>query len=279
MGRSPDIFILNMKTIIVLLIIVLAYPIYCQKAYGEKPLSALEKDSSDYYAGIRYYKLDKVKKAKNTLVYIFFGEYNKWCDSSKKFIKAIGKSDWLNIVNELALNGYTFQDSLFWVEGKSLFTNEEYKECRMHFARNRNYEFERSIYKDSAEVLKKLCSDILDSLNKAELEDKKKMERKWVYVGDYYDEDKYGNSSYYAYKTFYDENNLLYEGDSVCVMLKVGELSPAYRYVSVNLITRHVHGIDASSYWGKSYNYVWDGDWWKDPESDFSRELFNLVKK
>lgn len=265
-----------MKTLLTFILLLTAYSVVSQSAREKDPIL---QDSLNYYQGIRYFKNDRMKKAKNTFLRIFNDKHNKWCDSVKAFLNAKGKFSWLVTVDEESLNGYKKVDSIYYEEGKKLFNEGEYRKSRDHFFANRNYWFKYSIYKDSVDLLNREAGKKLDSIYKAELEEKKKSERSWVYVGDYYDEDKYGNSSYYAYKTFYDVNNLLYEGDSVCVMLKVGELSPTYRYVSVNLVTRQVHGIDASSYWGKSYNYIWDGDWWQDPESDFSKTLFNLVKK
>lgn len=103
-------------------------------------------------------------------------------------------------------------------------------------------------------------------------------ERKWVYIGDYNSFDKYGNTSNYFHSVYYDINHVLYEADSVSVVLKTGTTYGAYQYVSLNLNTKIIHGIDASTFYGESYNFVWDGDWWK-RNNEFANDLFDILKK
>jgi hypothetical protein len=136
---------------------------------------------------------------------------------------------------------------------------------------------------DSKRFIDSLREAKQDSIKLARIE-KEKQERKWVYIGDYYGVDRQGNQSYYAHPTYYDINHLLYEGDSICVMLKktgTGYYSNRfwYQYISINIKTLVVHGIDAShNVTGESYNYVWDGDWWRE-NSDFANDLYKKIKK
>lgn len=127
-----------------------------------------------------------------------------------------------------------------------------------------------------------LLTHIKDSLRAANEQayiDKELMERKWVYLGNYYGFDKDGYSDYYLRPVYYDIYNLLYEADSVAVVLMVGDAYESYKYVSINLNTKEIHGIDASSkLTGKSYNFIWDGDWWRGND-EFADHLHSVLKE
>lgn len=265
-----------MKTLLTFILLLTANSVVSQSAREKDPIL---QDSLNYYQGIRYYKNDRMKKAKNIFLRIFNDKHNKWCDSVKAFLNAKGKFSWLVTVDEESLNGYKKADSIYYEEGKKLFNEGEYRKSRDHFFANRNYWFKYSIYKDSVDLLNREAGKRLDSIYKAELEEKKKSERSWVYLGIYEQFNKYGEYNGDD-MTYFDENNLLFEGDSVCVVIKSGDsYFGDYRYVSLNLNTRIVHGIDASFIRnGISYNYIWDGDWWN-TNSGFGDDLYRAIIK
>ena len=61
-------------------------------------------------------------------------------------------------------------------------------------------------------------------------------------------------------------------------MLKAGGYLGSYKYVSLNLTTKTIHGIDLSGILdGESYNFIWDGDWWKRSD-EFAHDLYEAVK-
>lgn len=235
-------------------------------------------DSVNYAYGVKYFNEGKKKFAKNKFLNVFVGEFSAWHDSTIKFLEKNNKLEWLSDISEINLKGYRKQDSLHYEYGRQLFLDEKFYECKQYFLGNSYYDLKYSIYSDSVDNLINHVSNWQDSIDKGEKLSREKMERKWVYLGEFYSRDKYGYYSLYPSETYYDANHLLYEGDSVCVVLKVGDYNPVYKYVSVNLVTKIVHGIDASKS-DISYNYIWDGDWWIDPNSDFNIILYNEVKR
>lgn len=257
---------------ILILILFFSLP---QLSQSRNDSPAYNSDSMNYVMGKKSYKDGYYGQSENYFRRIFSTHFNKWCDSAKTFLKMKKKMKWLNGINEVSLNGYTYADSIYFELGRQLFLKEDWEETHEYFKRFPRY-FELSVYYDSAQYIVNFLKPIMDSTRISEQRSLQLSERNWVFIGDFYDEDKFGVKSYFAYPTFYDVNHLLYEGDTVCVLLKVGKYSSAYRYVSVNLVTKVIHGIDAS-FSGFSYNYIWDGDWWRDPVSDFASALYEIV--
>lgn len=272
-------YITKMKIIFIMFF--LGSILYSQHAYEPQPENYdMRTDSLNYMEAKKLYAKGYNTLSKNRFTETFSGRYNKWCDSVKLFLQKIDKSNWLSGVNQDKLRGYSYNDSLYFENGKQLFIKEDWIEARNYFSFRQPYDIKNSIYYDSVVVLLAIIKPKTDSLLAEEKQSRVKMERKWVYLGLYDNYNKYGE--YTGLKScYYDENHLLFEADSVCILTKNGnsEYNSDYRYVSLNLNTRIVHGIDASFiYSGKSYNYVWDGDWWKE-NSGLGDDLYNEIKK
>lgn len=267
---------------IILLIFLISVNIFGQKADSRNPNdehSGKDYDSITYHNGVKNFKKGNFKKAKRDFRYVFVGVYTRWNDSTVSFLKKNSKMNWISYLSERVQRGYNYADSLFYETGKNLFLKEEFDASKRHLRDISLHDLRYSVYEDSAKLLTDIINVKLDSLKRIERQIKDDMERKWVYLGIYEQFNKYGE-----YKgddmTYFDENNLLFEGDSACVVIKSGDsYFGDYRYVSLNLSTRIVHGIDASFIRnGKSYNYIWDGDWWNN-NSGFGDDLYNAVVK
>lgn len=235
-------------------------------------------DSIYFVDGVNLYKEGNIQEAKKNLVNVFVTKYSNWHDSAYNFLSKKNKLNWIKEFSPVNIKGYSLRDSLFYIVGKNLFLNNQWQECREYF-QNCYITFNKSIYSDSSIVLTKKAMNILDSITLTEKLSKKLTERRWVYIGDFFLYDKFGKVSENSYETYYDINNLLYEGDSVFIVMKVGNYLPSYRFICVNLNSNFIHGIDASSYFGVSYSFIWDGDWWRDTESDFMKEIIKLLVK
>ncbi len=165
--------------------------------------------------------------------------------------------------------GY-YKDSItnFYTQNLSFAIQNGKIDWAMALAKNLNIQSDELTHiRDSIKTAKEIVA-----------REKELQERKWVYIGNFNGVDKYGYSDEYFRPCYYDINHLLYEGDSVCIVLRTGDYKYSYQYVSLNLTTKIVHGIDASSFYGKSYNFIWDGDWWKE-NNEFANKLYEAIKK
>ncbi len=267
--------------LIITLLAALSITAYSQQSIHEQNVIRENSyDSSEFYRTVKLYKEKDYESAKYYFRSIIYGIYTKWCDSAKSFLKKNNKYKWLSDMPFYMLNGYSPEDSLFYLRGREMLEKEEWKEARAFLKNPKNIVFHNTIYYDSVQALLVVINAKINEIDRAEKEEDEMMKRKWVYIGDYYGFDKYGNTDYYLKPVYYDVNHLLYEGDSVCIMLKSsGGLSAGYKYISLNLLTREIHGIDASSIIsGTSYNFIWDGDWWKGND-EFANYLYNIFKK
>jgi hypothetical protein len=162
-------------------------------------------------------------------------EYGKTCFELKMFHSA---DERFNMISKYSI----YFDSI-----KTFYQNNFYK-----LLEYKDIKFVKKIaiaYDIQSAKLDELVQHIQDSILEINPYQKEepKFDRKWVYFGSYYDKYKDGSTSDYYLRSYYDINHLLYEGDSVCIVIKKGDNSPVYQYVSLNLVTLKVHGIDESA--------------------------------